>query len=73
MKRIIIALVVISCIGCNKSKIRTCTIKSYDGITYTIITDKPMTQSEMNSYEKELINTYAPANMPGTSTKVSCK
>ena len=73
MKRIIIALVFIGCIGCNKSKIRTCTIKSYDGSTYTIITDKPMTQSEMNSYEKELINTYTPANMPGTSAKVSCK
>lgn len=68
-----IILVSILAIGCTKSKIRTCTIKSYDGNTYTIITDKPMTKSEMNSYEKELINTYTPANMPGTSVKVSCK
>lgn len=51
MKRIIIALVVISCIGCNKSKIRTCTGTMIDGTKVKVITEKPMTRDEMNAYE----------------------
>lgn len=51
MKRIIIALVVISCIGCNKSKIRTCTGTLQDGTKIKSVTDKPMTKDEMNAYE----------------------
>lgn len=73
MKKIIFILVAVVAIGCNKSKVRTCTIKSYDGKTYTVITDKPMTRNEMNAYEKELVGSYTPNNTPGGEAKVCCK
>jgi len=65
-KIIIIALALASLASCNKAKIRTCTI---NGI-YTVISDKPLTKSEMISYEQELQKQNTPVN--GQMAKVKC-
>jgi len=46
-----IILVALFAIGCNKSKIRTCTGTLADGTKVKSITEKPMTREEMNQYE----------------------
>jgi len=65
-KIIIIALAVASLASCQKAKFRTCTI---NGI-YTVISDKPLTKSEMAAYEQELQEQNTPVN--GQAAKVKC-
>ena len=71
MKKIIItALVLASFASCNKAKIRTCVIDTYDGTRYTIISDKELTRVEMAAYEQELQKQNTPVN--GEAAKVKC-
>lgn len=74
MKNVIFGLLVVATLAsCSKAKVRTCTIKTPDGNTYVVISDKALTPSEMRAYEAELVGSNTPNNSPNGSAKVSCR